>query len=430
MNDGSWKGAFVGQEKGDEGALTRAAVEVRSDIRMLEELYQRRAAEKKKVDAILNLMNTLKNRHLIQQLSTSGVIPKYGFPVDVVELELLNKQRQAERLELSRDLRIAIAEYAPESEIVAGKRAWKSYAIKRVPGCEWESFKYAICPECGLYQRHRVEEEEPIVECKGCGKSLTGHGSGSNKGTFIIPNFGFTTSLHEQPAKPGLFRPPRQHTTRVYFCTTEPWEERTDTLHIESGSYLIKATARPSSSLVVINPLPFKVCRNCGYAVRANTKGSGQHRNPYGEKCEGILTHYRLGHEFMTDVASIEIPDLLSTEDAWLSVLYALLEGAALAIGINRDDIDGCLYPYRGDKRNPALIIYDNVPGGAGHARRLLSEKSTILSAFRTAKQIVDECECGENTSCYECLRNYRNQYFHTRLSRGSAQEILKSIGV
>ena len=40
-------------------------------------------------------------------------MPKYGFPVDVVELKLLHHGEEARRLELERDLRIAIAEYAP-----------------------------------------------------------------------------------------------------------------------------------------------------------------------------------------------------------------------------------------------------------------------------------------------------------------------------
>lgn len=429
FNDGSWIEAFVGIEQGNEGILTRMADEVRSDIERLEQIYDERTSKKQKADAILRLIDTLKGRGLIEKLSTFGVIPKYGFPVDVVELKLLSEQKQAERLELSRDLRIAIAEYAPGSEIVAGGRSWRSYGLKRVPGYEWETFNYAICSKCGLYQRYRVEEDIELLKCRGCEASLSEPGSGRNRGIFVIPKFGFVTSISEKPGSPGLFRPPRQHTTRVHFCSPETWEKQ-DTKAIQVGRHTIKVTDRPGSKLVVLNPTPFKICRICGYGESINARRSRQHRSPYGEECRGTLSFYHLGHEFMTDVASFELPRVFQPEEAWLSMLYALLEGAALAIGINRDDIDGCLYPHFGDRRNPALIVYDTVPGGAGHARRLAGDEETVSEAFREAKRVVEECECGLETSCYECLRNYRNQYYHTQLCRGSALELLELLGI
>ncbi len=47
-------------------------------------------------------------------------MPKYGFPVDTVELHLSGHQERAKAgLQLSRDLSIAISEYAPGSQVVA-----------------------------------------------------------------------------------------------------------------------------------------------------------------------------------------------------------------------------------------------------------------------------------------------------------------------
>jgi hypothetical protein len=37
-------------------------------------------------------------------------------------------------------------------------------------------------------------------------------------------------------------------------------------------------------------------------------------------------------------------------------------------------------------------------------------------------------CGCGEETSCYGCLRNYSNQYYHDILRRGFAYKYLKEI--
>jgi ATP-dependent helicase YprA (DUF1998 family) len=110
--------------------------------------------------------------------------------------------------------------------------------------------------------------------------------------------------------------------------------------------------------------------------------------------------------------------------DLWLSVLYALLEGASETLGIRRDDLDGTLYRYSAGIA-PAVVLYDNVPGGAGHVRRIAEELEDV---FHTAWRRVDQCECGEETSCYECLRNFRNQHYHDQLTRGLARDFLRDL--
>jgi len=98
-----------------------------------------------------------------------------------------------------------------------------------------------------------------------------------------------------------------------------------------------------------------------------------------------------------------------------------LLEGASETLGIRRDDLDGTLYRYTYDLP-PALVLFDNVPGSAGHVRRIADELPAVC---RAAWERVDRCECGEETSCYECLRNFRNQYLHDRLRRGLPRQFL-----
>ncbi|NLA82784.1 MAG: hypothetical protein GX849_08185, partial [Clostridiaceae bacterium] len=64
--------------------------------------------------------------YLINYLSNKGVLPSYSFPLHTVELLLPKDVKDSEHLSLERDLRQAITEYAPGSEIVADKRIWKS----------------------------------------------------------------------------------------------------------------------------------------------------------------------------------------------------------------------------------------------------------------------------------------------------------------
>lgn len=117
---------------------------------------------------------------------------------------------EAKGLELDRDLRIALSEYAPSSQIVAGGKLWTSRYLKRLPDRGWWRYNYAICDHCHCCQSVLVETNQPLTHCRACRQPLDGR----NKGTFIVPEFGFGTAL-EPPAKPGERQPERTYTTRT-----------------------------------------------------------------------------------------------------------------------------------------------------------------------------------------------------------------------
>ena len=48
-----------------------------------------------------------------------------------------------------------------------------------------------------------------------------------------------------------------------------------------------------------------------------------------------------------------------------------------------------------------------------------------LPDVFRVAlERMKFEC-CGDNTSCYDCLRNFRNQPYHEVLKRTTARDLL-----
>ena len=51
-----------------------------------------------------------------------------------------------------------------------------------------------------------------------------------------------------------------------------------------------------------------------------------------------------------------------------------------------------------------------------------------LVPVFKGAYQHVDSDCCGAETSCYECLRNYRNQPYHDELQRGLTRDFLHQI--
>lgn len=406
-------------ESGFYDVLLRSAVEVYEDIGQLEEFRRQLIEDNKSSDWVLRTINTIKEKDIIGYLATRGVIPKYGFPVDVVPFLLLHHGLEAHQLELQRDLKIAIGEYAPESQIVANGRLWSSYAIKRIPRREWRRFKYSICRVCGCFQRQDVSDSAEMKYCESCNNILDGRRA---KGTFLIPEFGFISS-NSPPELPGMQRPVRSYVTRVYF--TNHYSSASDPLLMDLNQFRLRAVALKHGQLAVLNRAGFKVCFKCGYAVRVRSESRQnrvreKHFAPMGGECNGLPESiFDLGHEFQTDVLRLDFEGYHDSKGFWLSLLYSMLEGASSFLMIPRTDIDGCLYPYK-ESPNPAIILFDSVPGGAGHVRRLSESQSTMRNFLsKTLERVSGQCGCGEETSCYGCIQNYSNQQHHDELRRG-----------
>ena len=61
-------------------------------------------------------------------------------------------------------------------------------------------------------------------------------------------------------------------------------------------------------------------------------------------------------------------------------------------------------------------------PGGAGAAKKIAENVGVVVES---AVKRVTDCDCGEETSCYGCLRTYRNARDHEKLSRRAALRLL-----
>lgn len=91
------------------------------------------------------------------------------------------------------------------------------------------------------------------------------------------------------------------------------------------------------------------------------------------------------------------------------------------AFPISRSDVNGTLRPS-GQAGEINLVLFDAVPGGAGHAARIAERFPELLQA---ARRVVEHCECGDDSSCYGCLRSYDNQRYHEQLTRSRALDVL-----
>jgi hypothetical protein len=152
-----------------------------------------------------------------------------------------------------------------------------------------------------------------------------------------------------------------------------------------------------------------------------------KHKTPWGRECDGKLYKNKISHVFKTDVVNIVFGNSRAKNiNVMLSVMYALLEATANVLDIERNDIKGCLHKVMFEGRMiHSIVLYDSVAGGAGHVRRLVSDKGDKLQqVIKTAIDITKKCTC--KPSCYNCLRNYYNQKFHDVLNRQEAYLFLE----
>lgn len=424
INEWGWLDGLIGSD----GVLTKANLRLSEEISKLEMAQENYAKQKNygRAGAIKRVVNTIKKKYLLTFMSQNNIIPKYGFPVDVVDLRIEHHGEIAKSLDLNRDLSIALSEYAPESQVVAGGRLWKSRYLKRLPNRALIKYKYAICDECGYYQSSYAELGDDFSNCRVCGVEI-----GKKRGFFVVPEFGF---ISEKPVKPKMRRPEKTYSTRRYF--TGEYDDISESIRrVNLKEANVELIAANQGKMAIINHAGlrhFSICQRCGHAEINSQNVTASHDAPWGhQKCKGKRSVLSLGYEFYTDILQIrfEVYDSIQYKEGfWESILYGLLEGVGQALGIERGDIDGCLYPYKGDYCKTALILYDSVPGGAGHVKRIV-EKNNFKDSLEKTLSLVDNCQCGGkegDSSCYGCLRKYNNEYCHDILKRGYVSSFVK----
>lgn len=357
--------------------------------------------------AIQRVLTTLRNQPLLSYLARRNVLPKYGFPVDTVELRVSGEvDRDTAALDLSRDLIVAINEYAPGSAIVARGKVIESAGVYRFPKRELVSRNYSLCQHCDHLE---VSNDALDGECSMCGTARTGM-----RTSYVKPEFGFVAGRTIK--RVGSSRPENRWLSRM-FLTDHGKVADSGGAHTGIGAVTWRACTRATMFVLneSVNRSRFLICDWCGYSkpgyLAPATKREASHVRPLtGKDCSGPMRSRALAHDFQTDVLLLTVAEIASAEQA-RSVLYGLLAGAADALEISRDDIDGTVLPAEGN----TLVLFDAVPAGAGLVRRIAENLGPVVDAMATR---VADCDCGEETSCYRCLRVYRNQAFHSDLRR------------
>lgn len=388
----------------------------------------------------------LLSESLIDFLCREGILPSYSFPIDLVSLQLpLGRAYRAgyanDWLRLERDKKIAIVEYAPGAEVVADKHLWKSVGVTIRE--QLNEYEYRICEICRHLQRSEQGGLPIEGVCRVCGASSPGIAY-----NYIDPD-GFTTDLTANLRKAGLQVERGINRSRSFLLASG--QNVAEEVIAANDQPLIHYAYRRDGELVSINsgadPEGFRICKKCGIQRPSSRQQRGRgkqgnqgHETPRGEKgCMGETAQFHLGHAFKSDTLHLRFESNRNITvppggnlSFWRSLTYALLEGASLALQIERRDLDGVVRPFNvnatetpEENFSQEIVLFDNVPGGAGHVRQIVEKLEAVL---RKALEVAQCTECEEETSCPSCLRNYGNQIYWEELKRGPVARFLESV--
>lgn len=445
INSFDWIDGLIGID----GIFTILIREYENNIKEFEKLIKnfKKTNDLEKAAKCERKLRNYKSNKLIDFLARGNILPKYGFPVDTVELEQNTTAGNLNKLRLSRDLQIAIAEYAPSSEVIADGKLYTSRYIKKTNVSdkkEWYTAYIGVCDNklCQAINYSLTPISNDGINCCSCGKKL-------NKNVFyesIEPRNGFVT---EKEAKevPLTKQEKNYRSEDFYIGNTE--SKTINKYLFKFNNITITLESTTNDSLIVKSANNFYVCSKCGFAYAENEtipndkvankcmkqkshiiETSKKHESlfgSYGCDCQK-LTRYSLHHTFNTDVAKINFDCDTSDYKTMISTMYAILYTISDELCIERRDIKACLSPkFINNKISYSIIIYDAVPGGAGHSRRLVTPDGIMLYKIITAAlKKMKECQC--DPSCYKCLRSYENQKIHDDLDRLLAAKFLSQL--
>jgi hypothetical protein len=456
IQDGGWINLLTNEDKRDHGRgrwLRNIQEQYAAEVSNLEKLaleLQTKNMEKwskPRADKIGFIQQVIKQRNdvrILEMFSNGGILPKYGFPVDIASLvPNINSSTNSRDagIELSRDLSVAISEYAPGSQVVAAGRVMTSVGIRKPHDGNFDSLRWGVvtCEEC-LWSFHKwvpvdqlaTENQDFPTECAICGHSLK-----AKVTKFYQPKFGFFGEMDRLSASSRL-KPRRSAYSKTYMSSTSvdgvTWRDQSDGIF---------TSVSRDAKLLTLSQERFDFCQWCGYSKRIESKRTNQvvkavskHPDPFnGEDCSGPLQNATFGHEFMTDVFRLRFKTNISyscpcgesgCKSAFDSTGSAIAAAAVRILGVSQFDLKSAVNtPARNAEQE--IMIYDTTPGGAGLSQMI---DKRLFEILREAQRIVSNCpDCNSvDTACYACLKSYNNQSVHEHLTREGALVVLESL--
>lgn len=412
-----------------------------------------------------------KNRHcqeyLLRDLAARTFLPGYGFPTDVVVFDnytnedylTLKKgnQKTPDRDDNiarykglpSRNLAVALREYAPGADIVLDGRVFKSAGISMhwhsLSGDRIEAQKLDVawrCDYCGQVGYETGVIKLGRLKCIQCDS----HIRADNIKKVIRPS-GFVTDSYVKPTN---------NIEHQQFIPVEsPWVFSSEKLSPFSG--VISGLAAVSSNGQIFHYTAgehrqgYALCLTCGRAESMSETGEypinlrpdKKHYSPrvnlddqaeggLRRACQGsasLIPNVMLGAQVFTDVFEIVLKNPITGEylldngsdknrTIATTLAVALKYALARLLGVSTNELGYAYRPLR-LKNNKAVLVmqlYDQISGGAGFA------SSALMHIDQLLKGMLGQLQCGYcSTACAECLLDTDTRHSFNLLDRSLA---------
>jgi hypothetical protein len=386
-------------------------------------------------NSAVNIKKSIENLlegDIIAILAKRGFLPRYAFPLDVVNLETsLNRWSGDSDVTLSRDRALAIAEFAPGSQVIARKKIFTSAGLY-IAGREDKPtlLYYAKCPNCAQIKTAQMAKDLE-KECEVCRQNITGQ----HVKEFIEPN-AFTIKIGEKETRSQRHRRSsfvRQRPSLTHFIDVVKESDFEDL-------GLFKIALKDDGKLFRYNlgrqNEGFVVCDKCGFSeFRKNHKPNQNHerlRNIGDTKeCDnkylmGKFKGLAFGHQFESFCLVVRSQEKITNPELSVSLAYALHKGLCRVLETETSDIGVSGRPVTNRQSTNAdetteFVFYDKTPGGAGFVKEAKKHWNKIVAE---TLQICSFCNCEK--ACYNCLKDYYNQSVHQFLNRSLVENFLQ----
>ena len=415
--------------------------------------------ERTKANSIRYQLEARSKISVIEWFSDAGFLPRYGFPIHLQRLSVRKpsdtkpgKSTTSERYRLERQSLLALSEYVPGAQVLVGGKIAESKGILK----HWTDANKneALGLDSWLLKCRNGHEYFAVSSdksCPECDEPTEGPGK-----ELLFPRFGYTTAGWEPPKPAGgrLYRVGKVQTIAATdFKLKTPEDQRADFAGVKGFA----ATYYESAELLIHNAggeafsekgYGFAVCTRCGFAMSEekprNSKGKRaalpkdfpSHASVYasdsriwcwpkGSEVEFALRHKILAAREKTDVLLLDWPSDCSAEPDLYSLGRALVLAGTRLLELDSREL-ALEMISRGEERN-SILLYDTVPGGAGHCLELMQRDEEWLEGARDILQGSLQHHESCRRACMDCILDFAGQDKAHKLDRFKALSLLNS---
>ncbi|MCY9665128.1 DEAD/DEAH box helicase [Paenibacillus alginolyticus] len=396
-------------------------------------------------------------------LFDQGLLPSYAFPTNLCSFNIEERKRRKGGFKVvvkekpQQSIDKALSEYAPGRQIVVDKITYRSGGItandslvtdpdRAAPLFRKSLHPYVTCSVCTFVQDTKVTDAQIITICPICGGAL-------DKADLLVPEV-----FHPEEGQPLTEGDKDQDYT---YATSAQFPVPLSEDDLQDWNVLsdhIIFTYAKDRRLVMVNKgndesnEGFSVCVKCGAAsvYKPDKPRKGQHYRPYDieprqgvivpQKCDGIFRRVYLGYQFQTDLLLLRLnigTPIVRNADTNLSMsiindALRTISEALLLASSQELDVDPAEFQagYRlietGTDSNPLradIYLFDTLSGGAGYAEQAGQQLRQII---QKTLDILEHCPGNCDRSCTNCLRHYKNQFWHQNLDRFLGSSLLR----